>query len=70
MNDNIKHWCRDIVAAAQMRRDWQALPSDFERDAVRNVFKVIRPHFDKSAISMRIAASKAVTFEQLKAILQ
>lgn len=70
MNDNIKHWCCDIVLAAEARRDWKALPSDFESEAVRKVFKTIRPHFDKSAISLRIAASKAVTFAELKALLQ
>lgn len=65
-----KEWALRQIEAARTRRDWSVLPRDYERDAVRGVFQVLRPHFCKRReIKQRIAASKAVTFTELEATL-
>jgi hypothetical protein len=61
----IKHWMTEQVVLAATSRAWKALPASFEADKVRSVFQKIKPHFGKADIKMRIAASKAVTFEEL-----
>jgi len=61
-------WGHDRIATAKAKRNWKALPPDFERDAVRFTFEAIKPHFCKHReIKQRIAASKAMTFEELEA---
>jgi hypothetical protein len=64
-------WGHEKVAAAKARRNWKALPSRFEQDAVRFTFNLIKPHFcPHREIKQRIAASKASTFEELEQALQ
>ena len=64
-------WGHEKVAAAKARRNWKALPAQFEADAVKFTFNLIKPHFCKHReIKQRIAASKAMTFEELEAAIQ
>lgn len=64
-------WGHEQVAAAKARRDWKALPAQFEADAVRFVYRQIKDHFCKIRdIKARIAASKACTFEELEAAIK
>lgn len=64
-------WGHEKVAAAKARRNWKDLPPQFEADAVRFVFNLIKPHFCKHRdIKERIAASKAKTFEELEAAIK
>jgi hypothetical protein len=63
-------WGHDKVAAAKAKRAWKALPPQFEQDAVRFAFELIKPHFCKvRGIKQRIRASKATTFEELEAAI-
>lgn len=63
-------FARDLIAKNRARRNWKALPSDFERDAVAFVYRQIKPHFCPIRdIKTRIAASKALTFEELESAL-
>lgn len=61
-------WGHDKIAAAKARRDWKTLPPQFEADAVRFTFNLIKPHFlpTSQGIKQRIKASKAQTFEELE----
>jgi hypothetical protein len=62
-----KHeWVMKQINEASGRRNWSQLPNDFEHDAVKNVYQKIKPHFPAGAISHRIAASNASTFDELK----
>lgn len=49
------------------RRAWSQLPPDYERDAVKSAHEAIRKFFDKRDVNARIAASRSVTFEELRA---
>jgi hypothetical protein len=51
-------------------RPWNTLPQSFEIDAVRAVYKKIKPHFDKRHISNRIEASAATCFTDLRAAIE
>ena len=63
----MNQWILEKVAKAKARRNWKALPSDFERDAVAFTYRLIKPSFCKiKHIKQHIAASKAVTFEELE----
>lgn len=53
---------------ARDRRDWSKVPGSFEQDAVSAAFKDIKELFPKQAISQRVRASKATTFQDLRAI--
>lgn len=66
MENGIKIWALAQVTSKEGCRDWSQLPSSFERDAARFLFRTIRPHFTKSDIKQRIFASKAVTFSEIK----
>lgn len=60
-------WGLDKIAEGKARRNWKALPAQFEQDAVRFTFNLIKPHFCKHReIKQRIAASKATTYEELE----
>jgi len=59
-------WGKDLVERSKAKRNWKALPSDFERDAVRFAFEHIKLHFGRNEIKSRIAASRATTFEELQ----
>jgi hypothetical protein len=64
---NMIQWGHDKVSEAKARRDWKALPAQFEQDAVRFTFNLIKPHFcPHREIKQRIKASKASTFEELQ----
>lgn len=63
-------WGHDLVARAAARRDWKALPASFESDAVAFCFRQVKPHFDKRNSRERINASRATTFDELKAALK
>ncbi len=64
-------WGREKVAAAKARRNWKALPAQFEQDAVKFAFNLIKPHFCPIRdIKQRIKASKATTFEELEEAIQ
>ena len=58
-------WAKQKIEAVRQRRDWTALPADFERDQVSFLYKSIKPHFGRNEIRSRIAASKAQTFAEL-----
>lgn len=67
MDAEIKQWMLTQIEAAEKRRDWSALPPDWEVTAVTHVFMRIKPHFDRKAdIGTRIAASKATSFVDLR----
>ena len=59
-------WQRDKVQEDKQRRNWKALPAQFEADAVKFTFSLIKPHFQKNEIKQRIAASRATTYEELE----
>ncbi len=64
-------WGHERVAQAKARRDWKALPPQFEADAVRFTFNLIKPHFCKvREIKQRIAASRSRTYEELEAAIK
>ncbi len=66
MEEQIKAWSLKQIAEAKARRNWSALPQDFELNAVAQVYRSIAKNFDKRAIKARIAASKAQTFDELE----
>lgn len=63
-------WGHDLVAANKARRNWKALPADFELVAVKFAFDHIKPHFDRRNPRERINASRATTFEELQEALE
>jgi len=51
------------------RRNWDALPADFERDAVRAAYNDIKPFIQRNEIKERIQLSKATTFAEMLLIV-
>lgn len=51
---------------ARDRRDWASLPASFEQDAVAAAFQDAKEWFPRAAVSQRIKASKATTFQELR----
>lgn len=54
------------IDEALQRRNWNTLPQDYTYAAVRKVFHIIKPHFDKRDIKARIDASRAQSFIDLR----
>jgi len=69
MESAILAWALAQLEATHARSKWDTLPYGFELQAVQQVYRQIKPHFDKRAIKARIAASKAQTFAELRAVL-
>jgi hypothetical protein len=65
MESQIKQWMITQITARQHKTDYSKLPALFEYDAVKYLYSIIKPHFDKRDIKRRITASKATTFEDL-----
>lgn len=55
--------------AKRDRRDWSTLPADFELNAVRAAFEDVKGLLPKSAVRERIKASRATSFNELRAAL-
>jgi len=51
---------------AKDKRNWRDLPASFEFDAVQAAFREIKNLFPRQAVSQRIRASRAMTFEDLR----
>ena len=58
-----------LIETRQSQRNWSNLPADFERDAVKGIYRAMKDHFSQKGIKARIAASKAFTFDELKIAL-
>jgi len=53
------------VNTAKNLRNWAEMPADFQRAAVKFRYDEMKGYFGKKEISQRIAASRAVTFDEL-----
>lgn len=65
MEQQIKEWALSKVSEAKARRDWSALPSQFEQEAVVRLYMEIKRHFGKQDVKARIKSSAAMTFDDL-----
>jgi hypothetical protein len=63
-------WALQQIANEEDKRDWSKLPADYEQCAVNRIYMRIKPHFcKKREIAKRIAASRAQTFVELRAVI-
>jgi len=65
MEKHIAEWAREKVTIKRACYDWEKLPRSFEAEAVQRLYSDIRKHFARDDIKQRIAASKAITFDEL-----
>lgn len=65
-----REWALKQISEEQNRRDWKVLPNDYEACAVNRIFMRLKPHFcKKREIAKRIAASRATSFDDLRAAI-
>ena len=65
MEKHIAEWAREKVTIKRACHDWDKLPRSFEAEAVQKTYADIKAHFTRADIKQRIAASKAITFDEL-----
>ena len=71
MEDHIKKWMLNKICEREVRHNYPDLPIDFEIQATKRCFELIKPHFDKKRdIKLRIMASRAQTFRELYKIIE
>ena len=63
---NAKDYMLQRISERLAQRNWNALPADFTRDAVKALYRELKPHFDKRDIRARIEAGRANTFTHLQ----
>jgi hypothetical protein len=63
---NTKKWILDKIDHHKGRYNWSSLPSNFEHDEVKVVHKAIRDHFPKKAVTLKVHANRATTFDGLR----